>query len=906
MVDQVLIDSIFNMYPWATEETASRLAELSRSNNIKSTALATAIAQVTNPTDVKRIQSMIEDAVREVEHTEDAIKNASSQIKSQLKDARSALSGSSGLESIAELTEAGTKALHRVTTGAADMVSGGNAVAGGIARVAGFATGTAVATAGLGTIFASLMSEQEKTVRAMIDFGLIVGDDALYTDLRSRVANFAMGVADYTSILETTKQMMTGVSGDVYSGQVQMLDFLNNTIDDETLSRFGYSPQEYAMQLSQEAAMLYRLNQINDLNSFDQRKVVDSFNTINSLSLFLANNLGMQRSQALALRQESRENLDMQLVMFQQAEYIQEQLGEQARTNITEANDLLYILMSQTVGDQLARETQQVMSNFVRDIQFDTSAVNNIPDDLMQTLQRISPEVAQEYISIIEDAGTGQITAEDMVLRYQRFARAIQQSTAKISPDDIGREATAIRAQVAMIPDSFFNITADTLEAGLAETRDVVDTAGLSVDQLGDISIAYRRAQNALTPGYETMGNLFGLITGSAQRFGEVWSDVFGLEDFRTVEERDSVYRERERLAALAAQYSNIRSGPGSGSGSGSFMANVANARQAVVSHELKIEELEQEYSDLLDAGRVDQAAAKYLEIEEAMQHLEVLENNVRQALAGIPSIPSGSNVSSPDTIHGGLLDFIGRGEGSYTASNRGTLNNQIVGSDMNTIRNGKSLEEMTFAEIFELQQITNPLDPNRLFAVGKYQIIPSTMREIFPHSGLQLTDTFSPENQDILGSLLVVGNEETGYAKRAQLAAYIRGESDDLQAAMLDFAREWASAPDPRTGMSYYGSGNRASHSIDEVAAALMASREQYALTQTINPSRRIGALTARQNSLQTEINSLELGISSTSSETELSELRSQISQLESELATVIDQLNSELASQNASEAQN
>lgn len=885
------------MYPWASEDTALRIAELARSSNIKTAALAVAVAQASNSSDVKRVEKMIADAIKESERTEDKIKNMSGKVKGELDGAMKSLSGSSGLESIAELTHAGTKALHAAVEGVTNATAGGGAAGEVLSGVANFATGAAVATAGLGVVFSSLVTEQEKTVRAMIDFGLIVGDIDLYTGIRSQVANFAMGVADYTSILESTKGMMTGITGDTYAGQVKMLRFIDESIDDETLSRFGYTPQQYAMQLAEEASMLYKLNQVNTMNIGDERRVRDSFDTANRLSLFLADNIGLQRSQALASRQEARENLDFQLVMFQQAEHIQQSLGQQASTNILEANDFLNILMKHTLGDELAAQTQQVMTHFIQDMQFDTSAVNNIPSELMQTLQRISPEVANEYISIIEDTGQGKVTAEDMVIRYQRFARLIDQSTAKISQDQIGESATSIRAQVAGIPESFFDITAESMEETL-ETLDVtVDTAATSVDMVGDIAIAFRKAQDAITPGYGNISNLFGMITSSGDRFIEVWRDFFGLdlENFTTPEARTAAQMSAELENARSHQYNRSRNGPGA-----NHIARVQTAQMNVQNQTVLLERLENEYGDLMDTGDQQLLNLKRLEVIQAQELLDQYEADLQAARAGT-YVYRDSDADFSGNVGGSLLDFIGEGEGSYEASNRGTQNNRIVGSDMDTIRNGKSLVDMTFGEIFELQSISSPNDPNRLFAVGRYQIIPSTMQEIFPHSGLRLTDKFTPENQDILGTLLIMGNEETGYAKRARLAAYIRGDSDNLHDAMLDFAREWASAPDPRVAnrnVSVYGSGNRASHTKDEVAAALMQARQTYLQSQASTPA-------SQQTQIQTQINDLQQEINSgDASDSELSEMRAEIARLESQLATETRELNSELSSQNATEA--
>jgi hypothetical protein len=47
----------------------------------------------------------------------------------------------------------------------------------------------------------------------------------------------------------------------------------------------------------------------------------------------------------------------------------------------------------------------------------------------------------------------------------------------------------------------------------------------------------------------------------------------------------------------------------------------------------------------------------------------------------------------------------------------------------------------------------------------------------------------------------------------------------------MLELAREWASLPDPATGESVYGNGNKALHSVAEVKQALNSARGGAAL---------------------------------------------------------------------------
>ena len=188
------------------------------------------------------------------------------------------------------------------------------------------------------------------------------------------------------------------------------------------------------------------------------------------------------------------------------------------------------------------------------------------------------------------------------------------------------------------------------------------------------------------------------------------------------------------------------------------------------------------------------------------------------------------------------LLDFIGAGEGGYDSANRGTIGGNIVGSQMTASRNGKDISSMTIGEIQRLQSIRDPNNPQRLFAVGKYQTIPVTLANAVEGLGLSENTVFSPEVQEQIGWFLVS-------EKRPRVGQYIRGEGSVTEDdAMMSLAREFASIPVPRAvrqgefgswpktdlqaGDSFYsnpsaGRGNRAAHSVDETIAVLRAARQ-------------------------------------------------------------------------------
>ncbi len=165
------------------------------------------------------------------------------------------------------------------------------------------------------------------------------------------------------------------------------------------------------------------------------------------------------------------------------------------------------------------------------------------------------------------------------------------------------------------------------------------------------------------------------------------------------------------------------------------------------------------------------------------------------------------------------LLNFISMGEGEYNSGNLGTRGGRIIGSTHDASQLlGSNLTDMTIGEVMEAQR------QGRIFATGRYQIIPSTMELALQYSGLQTGDMFSPENQDKLAIALIM-------YKRPAIGQFIRGDTGvSIEEAALALAMEWASVPDYRTGNSYYddGSGNKSSHSVDAVFEALRTAKQE------------------------------------------------------------------------------
>ena len=184
---------------------------------------------------------------------------------------------------------------------------------------------------------------------------------------------------------------------------------------------------------------------------------------------------------------------------------------------------------------------------------------------------------------------------------------------------------------------------------------------------------------------------------------------------------------------------------------------------------------------------------------------------------------PAGSNVSGGPNDFGPnnpLGTLISSGEGGYGSYNRGRAGDA----------NGAQIDfsQMTVGEVMRRQDLPRN-DPDRLFAVGKYQMIPGTFEEAVNSMGIDRNAKLTPQLQERMFADYLIDE------KRPQVKAYITGETSGaqgLQSAQLALAREFASVADPRTGRSVYdgdSAGNSASITAGQVGTVLDQMRGQY-----------------------------------------------------------------------------
>jgi peptidoglycan hydrolase-like protein with peptidoglycan-binding domain len=182
------------------------------------------------------------------------------------------------------------------------------------------------------------------------------------------------------------------------------------------------------------------------------------------------------------------------------------------------------------------------------------------------------------------------------------------------------------------------------------------------------------------------------------------------------------------------------------------------------------------------------------------------------------PAALSPAAVAAPSR----LSNLIGSGEGGYNSFNRG-----VAGDS-----GGREIDfsQMTVGEVMRRQDLPRN-DPQRLFAVGKFQMIPGTMAEAVRALDIDRNTRFTPELQERMFHDYLIDE------KRPAVRAFItapegQGTPALQQRAQIALAQEFASVADPRTGRSYYdgdSAGNASSITARQSADALGAMRADY-----------------------------------------------------------------------------
>ena len=224
--------------------------------------------------------------------------------------------------------------------------------------------------------------------------------------------------------------------------------------------------------------------------------------------------------------------------------------------------------------------------------------------------------------------------------------------------------------------------------------------------------------------------------------------------------------------------------------------------------------------------NRTSLGSAGYASTDEGIVPSENGDNVSASGAGGINSGPISVSSAATQGIIRPLLDLIARAEsesvGGYNAYNRGTSGSRILPGNRSVV-----LTIMLISELQRRQQL--PIsNPDRIFASGRYQIIPGTLNESLARTGISSSELYNELNQDRLGISLLVYRG---------LNRFLTG-SLSLSEFGNNIAKEWAGLPmhtGPRAGRSNYGAPNNANVPLNQVISVLEELKRQYDITGSI-----------------------------------------------------------------------
>lgn len=523
------LNAAYSNYPWASEETAEKLAKMATRNSIKSTALASAITQLHGVAGAKKLKASIDETAQKLRASTNKTKARIERVKKHTDRLGAVGGGMSGLDAITELTGAGAEALSAGANGLAGIASN---IPGLGAATKGFAwlTGGVAATTGVVAVFSKLITQQEKELRTMIDLGLILSDAGHYTKLRGTAAELGMSLGDYSTIMTGTSNVLTGTTGSLTEGSGKLLDMLTNPEFAERIKKFGYTPKDLSMAMADELKQLYELNEINEFGELEQRRVVRSFETGNKVSLFVANSLAGRKQELLDARKLIRDNANYKQAMLQNQQYYFDTFGEGAQENIENFNDTFAMIAGPLLGEELGAELIQVMADMANNIQYDDSPVQEMSSELVRKMKMLGPGVLEQFIDLARKGQTNQIQSEGVAIAETgKLVSLIRQGPILEGYDQQILEVGKVRAAALLVEPELLNMSAEQIVERMNELVDNVEGADDSIDMVGGLSTAFLKVQHKITPGFDTMGTAMKVFDDSLEGFADVWRRIFNL-----------------------------------------------------------------------------------------------------------------------------------------------------------------------------------------------------------------------------------------------------------------------------------------------------------------------------------------------------------------------------------------
>lgn len=403
-------------------------------------------------------------------------------------------------------------------------------------------------------MIAEYASEQEKSLRAMIGLGIVASDLELYTDFRESAAKLSMSLGVMVETLQEYNMTLARLSGNTVDGYTQFLDFANNVDNGSSgIADFGYSGQQLARRLAEEARILTRSGQIDSLNNNARSKIADSFQRVTAFAIGMANATGIERDKLLEARTNALNETSHILSINKFASLlINDQNGNAVRRSEMAYGELAQV--GEMLGPDMAKMLLQWVDRTQYDIDVNTTAMDNIEQTLYDTLSFLGPDAVGIFSNIVEKTAFGHYeNPGELSYDFQQALLYLRESRPdfRVTFNETTLASGHIRDMAWLAAEEFMSASQSQLNFTPELVAKETTTAGAAIQGIDDGREAMLRVYTILAPNFETTGSMASTFGDKLSALQDIWSDIFDVAEITVTTRQDRAERARQdRIAA--------------------------------------------------------------------------------------------------------------------------------------------------------------------------------------------------------------------------------------------------------------------------------------------------------------------------------------------------------------------
>ena len=520
-MDEDLIAMIHAAYPWASEATMDSIASVNPAGYNQAVQAMRKLGVQLDPLQTERAADKLK---KETSKTLKALQRGEKAVSETLRTFDRDLDP---LNSIIDMQKIAGGLVDGLAESTAELAGNVPIVGKRVSMIAGAVRVGTAAILGATAFFAKVLTEQEKSMRAMIDLGLVPEDLRIYDTIRQQAAFTGMSFSELTAQFAQYKDVLVNTGGGFARNAREVSQVIANVqANSNVLGDMGYTTEQLSARFLEEADLLYKLGQIESVNTSTQRRINENLRTSSEMATVMASLTGDSREAMLNARSEALKDVNFRLALHQNESYLIDNFGEGSVDRITEAQAIIGTAFENAIPG-IGALVADLLPNTVRNIQYDKTSVNDASEELKNVLKFLPGDVQRQFFDIFDRAAVGDITDNEIVAAVGTIAAGFSNAPTTFSNSADAVKFREMQATASLALDSIKNATVESIQAQRKMVGSNSELADDSIDAIDQARIAFRTTVDTITPGFQTTSTALGAFGGTVDSLGRVISYVF-------------------------------------------------------------------------------------------------------------------------------------------------------------------------------------------------------------------------------------------------------------------------------------------------------------------------------------------------------------------------------------------